>query len=1182
MVFQQQARLTSGLGGQGGCPLAGQFSRGLAGFRCGGYARAPARAATLLLLVLALPAVGAHTITWPQGLYNPRPLADDLILPLPCGGALALRAVPTPPRERGYAVTGAFEQADGIPLLLLGKYEVTLLQAQTIQAEAAGTPCPMADATATLPFTGGWWEAVELADRYSRWLAAHADEIPACGAGVAPCLPRVDGVPAYVRLPTAAEWEYAARGGLSVTAEQFAAPRYPMRGGLAAHAWYRANAHGRLQPIGGLAANPLALHDLYGNAAEWVLDALAQGSERPDTQSAAIALGGDAGSGDRDLAATRGRTHPPYAATVLSTGLRLAAGVPIFTSLEKVREAERRRLTQPNKLDEPFSEAPGPAPKPMMFVGGLRVAVNVPAEVRLDGKPVGTAFLGRPLELESVEVGERHLEVSASGYSTVTSVLRIRTGRREERRVELERLAGQLCVSVNVPAEILLDGAIVGKATPERPLECTAVVIGEHLLEVNAPGRLTATQTRRIEANERAQVHVELATKAPKAPAGAIPGQAAAPGEPALGVDELGKLPTEVLLQMSAYWMAVRTGTSGDQLSRERRSVRQVANAYGLDSRRVEILLPMALEIWDDSVKKAQLLLGAARVEPDMIEVPGGEFWMGSPATERDGNASERPRRKVHVEPFAIGRTEVTFAQYDEFIEARGKANGRSNPDDNGWGRAKQPVINVSWEDAAAYAAWLSEETGEQYRLPSEAEWEYAARAGTSAPFWTGRCIDTTQANYDGKRGYAGCGGTSGVSRKQTLPVASFKPNPFGLHDTAGNVWEWVQDPWHASYVGAPAGGSPWEDGGRPFRIIRGGSFAEKAGILRSAVRDAVGPKVRGTSLGFRLARTSHATPPGTAGLAEAGAGSAASSKVEGPQSNREAVPASAQQHAPMRLASELPFVLEMIVLPGGVFSMGSLRDEPERHASERPRHEVLIAPFALGKTEVTFAQYDAFVEATAQRKPSDSGWGRGDRPVINVSWNDALAYTAWLSKETGETYRLPSEAEWEYAARAGMQTQFWTGRCIHTDQANYDGRYDYGDCGAKTGVYRRQTVPVGSFRANPWGIHDIAGNVWEWVQDRYHVGYLGAPADSSAWESGKNPERVLRGGSWFDVPRVLRSANRSSGRPENWSYMVGFRVAKSLLAGPGSQAPGRAVPASDAALPAPALIQPAKPAAQP
>jgi len=240
-----------------------------------------------------------------------------------------------------------------------------------------------------------------------------------------------------------------------------------------------------------------------------------------------------------------------------------------------------------------------------------------------------------------------------------------------------------------------------------------------------------------------------------------------------------------------------------------------------------------------------------------------------------------------------------------------------------------------------------------------------------------------------------------------------------------------------------------------------------------------------------------------------------------------------------------------MVRLPGGSFLMGSPDTEPERSSEEGPRHRVDIRPFAMGRTEVTFADYDRFAEATGRERPQDNGWGRGDRPVINVSWKDAGDYATWLSDQTGQEYRLPSEAEWEYAARGGTDTPFWTGGCIDTDQANYDGNYDYGGCGAKTGLYRQQPLPAGSLPQNPFGLYDVAGNAWEWVADCWHDNYLeGAPADGGAWlesNGGDCARRVLRGGSWLDFPRSLRSAFRYGDTAVVANVYVGFRLARTL-----------------------------------
>ncbi|HRD75780.1 MAG TPA: formylglycine-generating enzyme family protein, partial [Hyphomicrobiaceae bacterium] len=195
-----------------------------------------------------------------------------------------------------------------------------------------------------------------------------------------------------------------------------------------------------------------------------------------------------------------------------------------------------------------------------------------------------------------------------------------------------------------------------------------------------------------------------------------------------------------------------------------------------------------------------------------------------------------------------------------------------------------------------------------------------------------------------------------------------------------------------------------------------------------------------------------------------------------------------------------------------------------------------------------TFDEWDACVRAKGcSHNPGDQGWGRGKRPVINVSWQDAQEYVAWLSKATGRTYRLLSEAEWEYAARAGTTTPFWWGSTISTGDANYDGNYTY--AGGAKGVYRQKTEPVNSFKPNPWGLFNVHGNVWEWVQDCYADTYNGAPDDGVARENDPCSLRVLRGGSWYFNPRRLRAALRSWFGPVDRDDYSGFRVARSLSA---------------------------------
>jgi formylglycine-generating enzyme required for sulfatase activity len=228
-----------------------------------------------------------------------------------------------------------------------------------------------------------------------------------------------------------------------------------------------------------------------------------------------------------------------------------------------------------------------------------------------------------------------------------------------------------------------------------------------------------------------------------------------------------------------------------------------------------------------------------------------------------------------------------------------------------------------------------------------------------------------------------------------------------------------------------------------------------------------------------------------------------------------------------------------MIVIPAGRFSMGSPKDDRDARANERPRHEVTIAgPIAVSKFEATFNEWDACVAAGACPQVADP-WGRGQMPVINVSWNDAKRYAAWLSRVTGEPYRLLTEAEWEYAARADAITRYSWGDGPGEGEANCDG------CGSRWDL--RQTAPVGSFKPNMFGLCDMQGNVWEWVEDAWHGDYNGAPEDGSAWGPGDPNYRVVRGGSWRNDTSVVRAAIRDKRNIHVAFDTLGFRVARTL-----------------------------------
>ena len=367
-----------------------------------------------------------------------------------------------------------------------------------------------------------------------------------------------------------------------------------------------------------------------------------------------------------------------------------------------------------------------------------------------------------------------------------------------------------------------------------------------------------------------------------------------------------------------------------------------------------------------------------------------------------------------------------------------------------------EPVVCVSWQGAQAYAAWLSGETGQAYRLLSEAEWEYVARAGTrTARYWGeregGQCGYAngtgSSTNFDGRTchdGYA-----------RTAPVRSYEANGFGLYDVLGNVWEWVQDCWNPHYQEVPSDGRAWESEDCSWRVRRGGSWDDGPRHLRSANRDRyyaedhdgsgwISSASRDSCNGFRLARS----------LQPLGGPALETNRSTGGEIDAVEPPVAVEAASPDPVEAEQWLALErtgwrvgetfrddlrsggqgpqMVVVPAGSFLMGSPAHEEGRSDNEGPVHRVTISePFAVGVYEVTFVEWEACVNGGGCNgyRPDDRGWGRGQRPVINASWEDAQAYIRWLSRETGQAYRLPSEAEWEYVARAGSTTARYWGR---------------------------------------------------------------------------------------------------------------------------------------------------------
>jgi len=511
---------------------------------------------------------------------------------------------------------------------------------------------------------------------------------------------------------------------------------------------------------------------------------------------------------------------------------------------------------------------------------------------------------------------------------------------------------------------------------------------------------------------------------------------------------------------------------------------------------------------------------------PEMVWLPGDTFMMGD---DNSGFDNEKPAHPVTLTHFGIGKYPVTFEEYDAFCQA----TGRKKPDDASWGRERRPVINVSWGDAVAYCEWLSQQTGARYRLLTEAEWEYACRAGKKILYHFG---DDEQQLDD----YAWY---SKNARRKTHTVGKKQPNEWYLHDMHGNVWEWVHD-WFGHYSKQTTVNPKGPKRGY-YRVIRGGGWSYAAGYCRSTSRRRYLLGHSDNEIGFRLARDG-TWPSDTFTLARQQAAETAT---------QQPTDAKREQYQPYEVFHDGPDGPAMVYLPGGIFKVGDIQGNGLDW--ERPVHEVTLDAFAIGRYPITVGEFRRFVEATGyQTEAEQQGgasvydskrWGRKadanwrnpyfqqskDHPVVCISWNDAVEYCQWLSKETGEDYALPTEAEWEYACRADSETAY----CFGDHEQPLEDYVWY----SKNAVGR--THPIGEKQSNHWGIYDMHGHVWEWVRDWYGFYSKEPQHNPSGPESGS--DRVNRGGSWNRDADGCRSAYRFWFDPGDRSNVLGFRLAR-------------------------------------
>ena len=491
---------------------------------------------------------------------------------------------------------------------------------------------------------------------------------------------------------------------------------------------------------------------------------------------------------------------------------------------------------------------------------------------------------------------------------------------------------------------------------------------------------------------------------------------------------------------------------------------------------------------------------------PEMVFVKGGCFEMGD--TFGDGDDDERPVHEVCVDGFYIGKYEVTQGQW--------RAVMGSNPSSFQLGD-NYPVDSVSWNDVQEFIEKLNKQSGMNYRLPTEAEWEYAARAGTTTKWYCGDdegCLDSI-AWYDANSGY------------EPHSVAKKQHNFFGLYDMSGNVWEWVEDDWHDTYNGAPEDGRPWIDEPRgPGRVYRGGSWGNTAWYCRSSIRYKVVPSYEGYVHGFRLVLPQTISKE----LQEDDQKRSPEATRDEKQKVRSEYGVKEVVKPQDQLVDNRITIKEFVKISAGEFLMGSPESDEMKGGDETPQHKVTIKNgFYMQKTEVTQGQWKEIMG----NNPSLIQQG-DDYPVDSVSWNDVQEFIEKLNKQSGMNYRLPTEAEWEYAARAGTTTKWYCG-----DDEGCLGSIAWYDANSDNKV--RQT---GKKQPNAWDLYDMSGNVWEWVEDDWHSSYTNAPKGGRVWiGKPRGAFRVLRGGGWISTARDCRSSKRAIDEPLIGNDDLGFRL---------------------------------------
>ena len=489
-------------------------------------------------------------------------------------------------------------------------------------------------------------------------------------------------------------------------------------------------------------------------------------------------------------------------------------------------------------------------------------------------------------------------------------------------------------------------------------------------------------------------------------------------------------------------------------------------------------------------------------IKLDLVLIPVGKFMMGDPGADHEVTLTK---------PFYMGKYEVTQELWESVVG--------NNPSSKTKG-AKLPVTDVSWNDSQDFIKKLNAKTNGGYRLPTESEWEYACRAGTKTAYSFGDVLTKSDANYNEPGG-------------RIKEVGSYKPNAFGLYDMHGNVWEWCED-WYGDY---PAGSAidPMGPATGDRRVMRGLSFVNYVSHVRPSHRNRNSPTSRMFVAGLRLARTvdiktavaEPAVPKSDpTGVMPAGNLLVAPFTEAKAKEVQKEVAKSLQKKVEEVVDLGKGVKLDLVLILAGKFRMGSPVTEQGRRDDETQHEVTLTKPYYMGKYEVTQEQYEAVIG----NNPSKGAIG-AKLPVTDVSWEDCQEFIKKLNANTSGGYRLPTEAEWEYACRAGTTTVYSFGDVLTKSDANYN------EPGGRI-------KEVGSYRPNAFGLYDMHGNVWEKCEDWVAPYPEGAVTDPKGPVTGTN--RVLRGGSFNDYGSRVRSSNRITfAAPTYRSNAGGFRLAR-------------------------------------